>query len=111
MQEYRSTEEIYHKRQNGNRCLLITAVAVGLVTFIIGILIGRYAACPDNEPEERVGVFLPGVSKALIEDADPAIRDILINNMKSENIRENLRFVSFHVDMISILNPFPNEKF
>jgi hypothetical protein len=67
-------------------------VSVGIAAFVIGILIGRFATCPDEEtPEERSGVFLEGVTEKLMKDADPEVSDILINAMRAENIRENLR--------------------
>ena len=98
MHEYHSTDAILVKRHSTNRkILLIGALVAIIVGFVIGILIGRFATCPDEKPEERSGAFLPGVDQAIIQDGDPEISDILINGVKSENIRENLRYVQTNI--------------
>ena len=93
MEEYHSTDKIFAKRQMAaNRKRLCIGVLVAIIVgFVIGILIGRFATCPDEKPEERTGAFLDGISQAIIQDGDPDIADMLINRIKSENIRENLR--------------------
>ncbi|XP_052769425.1 N-acetylated-alpha-linked acidic dipeptidase 2-like [Mya arenaria] len=41
--------------------------------------------------ERPSGVFLEGVSEAIIREADPTITDIILNEINATNIRENLR--------------------
>ncbi|XP_060559269.1 N-acetylated-alpha-linked acidic dipeptidase 2-like [Ruditapes philippinarum] len=98
MDQFRdSSEGIYVKRRQSRdrRCVIICVVSVGIAAFVIGILIGRFATCPDEEtPEERSGVFLEGVTEKLMKDADPEVSDILIKGMRAENIRENLRMLT-----------------
>ena len=53
---------------------------------LIGILIGRFATCPDNESSEKESQE----AAAHKETEDNEIRKI-INDIKSENIRTNLR--------------------
>ena len=92
MDEYHSTDAIVFKRQAANRKRLCIGVLIAVIAgFIIGILIGRFATCPDEKPDERSGAFLDGVDQGIIQDGDPEIADILINSVKNENIRENLR--------------------
>lgn len=91
-----STDEIYtnRRRSRDRRCVLVLAVLVGVCVFVIGILLGRYAACPSGEtdqPDAGDGVFLKNVPLSLMKDADPAIADELINGMKPDNIRNNLK--------------------
>ena len=97
MDQFRdSSEGIYEKRRQARdrRCVIITVVATGIVAFIIGILIGRFATCPDEETlEVRSGVFLEGVTEKLMEDADPDVSKILIDGIRADYIRENLRLV------------------
>lgn len=98
MDEFRgSTDDIYTKTRStrDRRCIIIVVAFVGIAAFIIGILIGRYAACPGEEsPEVKSGVFLPGVPEALIKDGNPEISDLLLSGMKPNNIRENLKILT-----------------
>lgn len=81
-------------RSSNSRRWIGLAVVVGIATFVIGILIGRFATCPETKQEERRGVYLEGVPEGLVENGDPTIGELLRNNMRSENIRENLRMLS-----------------
>ena len=91
--EAHSTDSIVTRsKTTSTRKILLIAVLVSILTgFVIGILIGRFATCPDEKPEERKGVFLDGVDEGLIRDADPEIADLLINSVRSENIRKYLK--------------------
>lgn len=96
MEEFHSsTEVVYNRRRKSRdrRCLIVVLVVVGIAAFIIGILIGRYATCPDKETDDRDGVFLEGVPEKLMEDEDPGVSEVLIQGMSADNIRENLRYV------------------
>ena len=92
-----STDAIYERRRSvrNRRCVLIVGVILAVCAFIIGILLGRFAACPsDNQDQSDVkgnGVFLANVPKRLMEDADPTISEEVIQGMKAENIRSNLK--------------------
>jgi hypothetical protein len=66
---------------------IVIATVVGIAAFIIGILIGRFGACPDNDVDTTVS---DAFTKAL-RDADPEIADLLINTIDNNNIKENLR--------------------
>lgn len=98
MDEFRtSTEDIYVKRRasRDRRCIIIVTIVVAIIAFIIGILIGRYATCPDVDVKDgnsaKSGIYLQDVPKRLVKDADPEIETLLINGMKAENIRNNLK--------------------
>ena len=77
---------------NNNRYVYIILIVVCIVSFTIGILIGRFATCPDDEPEVKDGLYLHGVSEFLVKDGDPEIAAELMNNINNDNIRENLRY-------------------
>ncbi|KAL4238328.1 hypothetical protein ACF0H5_003039 [Mactra antiquata] len=91
-----STEDLLYKKPSKSRWLMIGLGAGCVATFIIGILLGRYAACPDNDNKEPTynGPLLPGVPKDLMEDGDPAISSLLINAVSRENIRTNLGWLT-----------------
>ena len=96
MEEYRSTEDIFIKRRmyNSRKRLCWGAIAAVILGFVIGILIGRFGTCPDDTPPVRDGAFLSGVGQGIIEEGDPDIGNIIMNDIKSDNIRQNLRYVS-----------------
>lgn len=81
-------------KASNKRCMI--AVAIGCILFfVIGILIGRFATCPDDESEDIPrGVYLPGVSERIMQDGDPGIGAELMNNIKTENIRQYLRYIA-----------------
>lgn len=100
----RLDEEISFKKTSNRKLFAIIAVVALVCGFVIGILIGRFAIDRGEEsagyspsqtecstPPPQDGVFLPGVSRALIQDGDPAITDKIIKMMNPQNIRENLR--------------------
>lgn len=87
-----STDNLLQPRKQRQFRILVISFAIGCIaTFVIGILIGRFAVCPDEKLEERPGIYLPGVSNALVSDGDPDIADELMNSISSDRIRENLR--------------------
>ncbi|WAR19806.1 GCP2-like protein [Mya arenaria] len=74
---------------------IIILLACSVATFIIGILIGRYAACPDPPlPEERAGPYLPNVPATLMRDEDVSVIKELMDALKVDNIKENLRMLA-----------------
>ena len=81
-------------KQTNTRCLIIAFVVGCIAAFVIGILIGRFATCPEEEPEMvPSGLYLNGVPENLVKDGDPDISDHLIRNIFTENIRQNLRYL------------------
>lgn len=68
---------------------LLVAAVVGLA---IGLLAGKFGLCDEDEVKD--GVFLPGVPQGLVSDADPSISQIIIDEIDSEHIEENLRAVT-----------------
>ncbi|XP_053398009.1 N-acetylated-alpha-linked acidic dipeptidase 2-like [Mercenaria mercenaria] len=89
-----STDSLFNNKKPQSRCLVISLGIGCIAMFVIGILIGRFATCPDEKPAERPGLFLPGVSEALVSNGDPLIRDELMNSISSDRIRENLRMLT-----------------
>ncbi|XP_053398140.1 N-acetylated-alpha-linked acidic dipeptidase 2-like [Mercenaria mercenaria] len=81
-------------RRCDTRVLYISIGVGSLTAFVVGILIGRFATCPDEEPEEKQGLYLQGVSENLIKDGDPLIGDELMGSINTNNIRENLRMLT-----------------
>lgn len=79
-------------RQYQTRCAYISIAVGSILAFVIGILIGRFATCPDEKTEGKQGLYLQGVSEALVEDGDTSIGEEIMNNIRTENIRENLRY-------------------
>ncbi|KAK7502667.1 hypothetical protein BaRGS_00005917 [Batillaria attramentaria] len=73
-------------RPRSGRFYLIVAGVVGVLAFVIGILIGRFAACDESGGGSQEGAF-----DRIIQDADPEISDILIERINNNNIRDNLR--------------------
>jgi len=73
------------------RVWIIGAVIGIAVAFIVGILIGRYATCPDHKEQTRPGPLLPSVSEKLMRDADADIVNEVIDAVSADYIRDNLR--------------------
>ncbi|XP_071080752.1 glutamate carboxypeptidase 2-like [Haliotis cracherodii] len=71
---------------SGPRRKLIVAGVSLLATFIIGLLIGRFAISSQGND-----AFLSGVPRAIIQEADDTIHEKLASRIKAGNIRENLR--------------------
>ncbi|KAK6181050.1 hypothetical protein SNE40_008989 [Patella caerulea] len=87
-----------YRTKSPSRKFWIIAMIIGIAAFIIGILIGKYAACDTSSPPaevpvrpEKDGVFLPGVSDAIIKEADLSIRDLLLKNIDHKNIETYLK--------------------
>lgn len=89
-----SGDKMFKARQSSNRHLFIGLVIGSIVAFVVGILIGRFATCPENEPEEKEGVYLSGVSEYLVKDGDPKIAEELMKSISSENIRNYLKMLT-----------------
>ncbi|XP_052768673.1 N-acetylated-alpha-linked acidic dipeptidase 2-like [Mya arenaria] len=87
-----STENVYYRRSQSrnNRCIIILTIVVAIVAFVVGILIGRYATCPEMETNDPVH----GFPEELMKDADPEISKLLINGMNSDKIRQNLKMLT-----------------
>ncbi|XP_041371335.1 glutamate carboxypeptidase 2-like [Gigantopelta aegis] len=85
-------ENMDSKKSPATRKVLIIVSLVGIVIgFAVGIVIGTFAISPVDSTN---GVFLPGISDRLITDGDPAISDVLINEVKNTNIEQYLRELS-----------------
>lgn len=97
MYELTDTDHILTKTRYGypRRPLVICAVVTVTVGLTLGLIIGRFGLCPGSEfgpaSTQKNGVFLPGVSKQIIQDGDPSISDLLINSISSKNIRQYLK--------------------
>lgn len=74
-----------HAKGTGRKTLIAAGVTL-VVGLAIGLLIGRFATCPASPPESK-----PNIYDALLNDADLDISGMLIDAIKAENIRENLR--------------------
>ncbi|KAK3598383.1 hypothetical protein CHS0354_034557 [Potamilus streckersoni] len=84
---------MYSKKSAANRrCICAVFLLTAAIGIGIGIAIGRLAMCPGRKEEPKAdGIFLPGITEALIKDGDPAIGDELIRAISSENIEKYLR--------------------
>uniref|UniRef100_A0A0B7AYA9 Peptidase M28 domain-containing protein n=1 Tax=Arion vulgaris TaxID=1028688 RepID=A0A0B7AYA9_9EUPU len=74
------------------RLVIILAIFL-LLGFMIGILIGRYAICDEDD---REGLFLPGVPENLVSEANPDISKKIMDAISPANIEANLRELSLH---------------
>ena len=87
MEEYHSTEKMLTKRRShlSTRWILLAVICAVVAGFVIGILIGRFATCPDHESsgDERQASYT--------ELEDNEIGKLIINSVESENMRNNLR--------------------
>ncbi|XP_052768722.1 N-acetylated-alpha-linked acidic dipeptidase 2-like isoform X2 [Mya arenaria] len=89
------SDKVFFNRKTNARRRIIILLACSVATFIIGILIGRYAACPDPPlPEERAGPYLPNVPATLMRDEDVSVIKELMDALKVDNIKENLRMLA-----------------
>lgn len=88
-----STENLVQKKKQSRHLLI--GLAVGCVaTFVIGILIGRFATCPDEPQKDPHELH---TSEALVSDGDPTVAKELMDSISNIRIRENLRYVIFAV--------------
>ena len=105
---FKGTMDKYHSTaakdsSNKDRKILCVGVVVTIIVgFVIGILIGRFVTCLDEKPEARSSVVLDAEDQTIMQDGDQEISNILINGVKSENIRENLRLVELYYINIRI---------
>ncbi|KAH3853007.1 hypothetical protein DPMN_095530 [Dreissena polymorpha] len=88
-QMFTSVEKTTHG--TNKQRVLILALVVGVGTFAIGILIGRFATCPKSEPEVSKQSSLPNVIDLLGRDEDASIISEVIDEISSENIRDHVR--------------------
>ncbi|XP_025105253.1 putative N-acetylated-alpha-linked acidic dipeptidase [Pomacea canaliculata] len=86
MGDMSSIEDISSTKQRPNTTLVLIVIAVAIVGgFTIGILIGRFATCPDEENEKY---------KKSVQEADSAITDLLLQSISAENIEVNLKHLT-----------------
>ncbi|KAK7493450.1 hypothetical protein BaRGS_00015350 [Batillaria attramentaria] len=69
--------------KSSKKVCLFSLLVVGILAFVVGILIGRFAACPEPEGVDR-----------LVQDGDQEIADILIQTIEARNIENNLREIT-----------------
>ncbi|KAL4238468.1 N-acetylated-alpha-linked acidic dipeptidase 2 [Mactra antiquata] len=78
------------------RLLIIVSVCILVVSFTVGLLIGIYGVKRESKSETKDGVFLDGVSEAIIREEDHSVTDWIFQEIKASNIRENLRELVKH---------------
>lgn len=97
---FRSSDSIFYDNgtsKSASRKIWVCATVSIVFGFAIGILVGRFATCPEEkEIPQPDGTFLPGVPNSIIQDGDPTISEEIINSIKAENIKEYLRSVSLN---------------
>ncbi|KAK7502668.1 hypothetical protein BaRGS_00005918, partial [Batillaria attramentaria] len=71
------------------RAVIICAVVTGILAFVIGILIGRFAVCDESDGGTQAGPY-----DRITQDADPDVSDLLMERILAENIADNLRHLS-----------------
>lgn len=69
---------------------IAVAVVVGIAAFVIGILIGRFAACDESGGSSQAQM---GTHDRITQEADPEISGLLINAVNNVNIENNLRYL------------------
>ncbi|KAH3853003.1 N-acetylated-alpha-linked acidic dipeptidase 2-like [Dreissena polymorpha] len=89
-----NSETTFNKQTSVTRCGIFVLLASAIATFIIGILIGRFATCLDPKTDVRKGPYLPNVSDKLMRDEDTTIIDELMNSIDSDHIRSNLKMLT-----------------
>lgn len=82
----------------GGRKTLIAAGVTLVVGLAVGLLIGRFATCPEDPPES-----LPETKDELMKDADLETSGLLIEAIKAESIRENLRYEIWFGSMYNVI--------
>ena len=70
---------------------IVIAVAVGIAGFVIGILIGRFAVCDQSDEDSPPESPQSGLFNRITQDADPDVRELLINDVSNVHIENNLR--------------------
>ncbi|XP_033735883.1 N-acetylated-alpha-linked acidic dipeptidase 2-like [Pecten maximus] len=95
MHDFNSTEGFMTRRSaHVRRNLLLSALICLVLGLAIGLLIGRFATCPEESEGNVQGVFLPGVSDKIVQDGDPTISEEIISSINPDNIRNYLRDLS-----------------
>ncbi|PVD26812.1 hypothetical protein C0Q70_14491 [Pomacea canaliculata] len=81
-----SVDDISSTKQRRSTTLVLVVIAVAIVGgFTIGILIGRFATCPDEENAKY---------KKSVKEADSTITDLLMQSISAENIEVNLKHLT-----------------
>ncbi|XP_046364739.2 N-acetylated-alpha-linked acidic dipeptidase 2-like [Haliotis rufescens] len=84
-------------RRDLRRPLLFYGIVTTVVGVCVGILLGRFAFCPAEDPPTKVaknGTFLPGIPDSIIKDGDPGITARLMNEISNRNIEEFLKHIT-----------------
>ncbi|XP_046557864.1 putative N-acetylated-alpha-linked acidic dipeptidase [Haliotis rubra] len=84
-------------RRDLRKPLLFYGLVTSVVSLCVGILLGRYAICPEENPSTNVaknGTFLPGIPDSIIKDGDPEVTERLVNEISKKNIEEFLRHIT-----------------
>ncbi|XP_033733442.1 N-acetylated-alpha-linked acidic dipeptidase 2-like [Pecten maximus] len=91
--EYTHMAEYPYEGSRQNIIKWTDSCIAALAGLSIGIAVGLFIG---NSVKDGIGagVFLPGVSNRIIKDGDPTVSDIIMDTIKSENIREYLRDLS-----------------
>ena len=90
MEEYHSTEDMLRtRRASVSRKWVLVGICIAVVLgFAAGIIIGRFATCPDPTPSD---------SSSLLVDSEKDVGSLIINSVKSENIRRYLKQVLLEI--------------
>ena len=83
------TQSTVRRRRDSKKRFFTAVVFAVAAGFVIGILIGRYAICPDRKESENGAES--NVDQMLLQDENPDIGNTIIDAISSENIRAYLR--------------------
>ncbi|KAL4238330.1 hypothetical protein ACF0H5_003040 [Mactra antiquata] len=76
-------------RNQNQRVLIISGIITTVVVFVIGLLIGRFGICKNEDSKSTYAK-----PDYLVDEADPTIADLLMNGIDADRIRENLRYLT-----------------
>lgn len=68
------------------RKLILWVLIAGVVGLGFGMIIGRFGFCDQTEENSA-----PGISDAIVQEADPGITAEILNQVNSDNIRHYLQ--------------------